>query len=66
MSPRPQSLAEVAQRGADLRNFGWEFQDWLHTVRGIRSRAALQRTIAEEPAILSKRSTRISWRNSAR
>lgn len=55
MKQRPQSLAEVAQRGADLRSFGWEFQDWLHTVRAIRSRAILQRTLAEEPAILAKK-----------
>ncbi len=55
MSQRPQSLAEVAQRGTDLRSFGWEFQDWLHTVRAIRSRTTLQRTLAEEPAILAKK-----------
>lgn len=55
MSLRPQSLAEVAQRGEDLRSFGWEFQDWLHTVRSIRTRATLHRAIAQEPALLGKR-----------
>ncbi len=52
MSARPQNLAEVAARGEDLRSFGWEFQDWLHTVRSIRSRAALQQSITSEPASL--------------
>ena len=55
MNQRPQSLAEVAVRGADLRSFGWEFQDWLHTVRAIRSRSILKRALAEEPMILAKR-----------
>jgi len=55
MNPRPQTLAEVAQRATDLRSFGWEFQDWLHTVRSIRTRAELQRSLAPEPAELASR-----------
>ncbi len=55
MSLRPQSLAEVAQRGEDLRSFGWEFQDWLHTVRAIRSRTLLERALGPEPALLKDR-----------
>lgn len=55
MSPRPQTLAEVAQRAEDLGHFGHEFADWLHTVRAIRSRAALQHSLAPEPVLLEKR-----------
>ena len=53
MTQRPQSLAEVAERGEDLRSFGWEFQDWLHTVRATQTRSALRRQIAEEPKSLA-------------
>lgn len=55
MTPRPQSLAEVAERSDDLHRFGLEFQDWLHTVRTIRSRPALRLAIAAEPPLLRKR-----------
>lgn len=49
MSQRPQTLAEVARRGEDLRSFGWEFQDWLHTIRSTRTRDSIQHAINEEP-----------------
>ena len=55
MSQRPQSLADVAQRAENLQSFGWEFQDWLHTVRATRARATLQHALAPEPALLRKR-----------
>jgi len=55
MSLRPQSLKEVADRADELRTFGWEFQDWLHTVRAIRSRPALLAAIQEEPPLLANR-----------
>lgn len=55
MTLRPQSLAEVAERGDDLQSFGWEFQDWLHTVRATRSRVVFERSIAAEPAALKDR-----------
>lgn len=55
MTPRPQSLAEVAQRAESLRDFGWEFADWLHTVRSTRSRAVLQRALDPEPQLLAPR-----------
>jgi len=55
MTKRPQSLAEVAQRGNDLHSFGWEFQVWLHTMRTIRSRAVLARALNPEPVLLKKR-----------
>ena len=55
MKQRPQSLAEVAERGEDLHTFGWEFQDWLHTVRSLRHRSQLERTLTEEPSDLSHR-----------
>ncbi|MBI4624158.1 MAG: hypothetical protein HY736_13205 [Verrucomicrobia bacterium] len=55
MNQRPHSLAEVAQRSEDLRSFGWELQDWLHTVRAIRTRSTLRRALAPEPVLLAKR-----------
>lgn len=55
MTPRPQSLAEVAQRAESLHDFGWEFTDWLHTVRSTRSRSVLQHAIDPEPRLLAQR-----------
>lgn len=55
MTGRPQTLAEIAVRAGDLTHFGWELQDWLHTVRSIHSRALLQRSIEPEPALLAGR-----------
>lgn len=52
---RPQTLAEVADRADDQRTFGLEFQDWLHTIRGIRGRPALTRSIDEEPKLIADR-----------
>jgi len=55
MTPRPQSLAEVAERSDNFHRFGLELQDWLHTVRTIRSRPTLRLTIAEKPPLLRQR-----------
>ncbi len=55
LNQRPHSLAEVAARADDPRTLGLELQDWLHTVRAIRSRVALRRTIEDEPALLRGR-----------
>jgi hypothetical protein len=55
MNDRPKSLHEIATRAEDLKHFGWEFSDWLHTVRTLRSRAALVQTIAAEPPLLAAR-----------
>jgi len=55
MSQRPQTLAEVAQRGEDLRSFGGEFQDWLHAIRSIRTQDSIQHAIREEPDFLKTR-----------
>jgi len=52
---RPQTLAEVADRADDQRTFGLELQDWLHTIRAIRGRPALARSIDEEPTLLADR-----------
>jgi len=55
MTPRPPTLAEIARRAEDLRHFGWEFKDWLHTVRAIHSRPELQQSITPEPELLARR-----------
>lgn len=55
MQPRPQSLAEVADRAESLEHFGRELADWLHTVRTLSSRPALARTIADAPSRLAAR-----------
>ncbi len=55
MNDRPKSLHEIATRAEDLKHFGWEFADWLHTVRALRSRPALVQTIATEPPLLAAR-----------
>lgn len=53
MTERPQNLAEIAQRADSLEHFGYEFADWLHTIRRTHSRKALDRSIREEPLQLS-------------
>jgi len=55
MNDRPRTLHEIAARAEDLKHFGWEFTDWLHTVRTLRSRTALAQTIAAEPPLLASR-----------
>lgn len=55
MNDRPKSLQEIATRAEDLNHFGWEFADWLHTLRTLRSRTALAQTIAAEPPLLATR-----------
>lgn len=52
---RPQTLAEVADRADDESTFGLELQDWLHTIRAIRGRPAIARSIAEEPKLIAGR-----------
>jgi hypothetical protein len=49
MQPRPQTLAEVADRADSLTRFGRELADWLHTVRTLGSRPALARTVETAP-----------------
>ena len=48
MNDRPKSLHEIATRAEDLTHYGWEFADWLHTLRTLRTRAALVQTIAAQ------------------
>lgn len=52
---RPQSLAEVAERADNQHTFGLEFQDWLHTIRSLRSRSRIADCIASEPQLLANR-----------
>lgn len=55
MQPRPQTLAEVAERSDSLVRFGRELADWLHTVRTLTSRPALVRAIETAPRLLAAR-----------
>lgn len=55
MKGRPKSLHEIATRAEDLQHFGWEFADWLHTLRTLRSRSAVAHTVADEPPLLAAR-----------
>lgn len=55
MQPRPQTLAEVADRADSLTRFGRELADWLHTVRTLGSRPALARTVETAPTRLAGR-----------
>ncbi|MCL1887810.1 MAG: hypothetical protein FWF96_02930 [Kiritimatiellaeota bacterium] len=49
---RPRTLREVAARSRNFADFGREFQDWLHTLRTLRSRPAIVAAIAETPEFL--------------
>ena len=49
---RPRTLREVAARSRGFADFGREFQDWLHTLRTLRSRPAIAAAMAEEPEFL--------------
>jgi hypothetical protein len=55
MTGRPKTLHEIATRAEDLKHFGWEFADWLHTLRTLRSRTALAQSIAAQPPLLASR-----------
>ena len=55
MTDRPKTLREISNRAEDLRHFGFEFADWLHTVRTLRSRPQLVAAITEEPILLRER-----------
>lgn len=55
MTDRPKTLREISLRAEDLRHFGLEFADWLHTVRTLRSRPQLVAAITEEPVLLRDR-----------
>lgn len=55
MKDRPHSLREIAERAEDFSHFGYEFADWLHTVRTLRSAPQILASIEEEPPLLLKR-----------
>lgn len=55
MKDRPKSLHEIATRAESLQHFGWEFADWLHTLRSLRTHAAIARAITAEPPLLAAR-----------
>jgi hypothetical protein len=49
---RPRTLRDVAARSRSFADFGREFQDWLHTLRTLRSRPAIAEAIEEAPEFL--------------
>jgi hypothetical protein len=55
MNRRPTSLREVAEQSDSITDFGLSFTDWLHELRRFSSRPQLERSIAEEPALLRRR-----------
>ncbi len=55
MTDRPKSLHEIAARAESLGHFGYEFADWLHTLRTLHSRTLLRKAIRQEPALLRDR-----------
>lgn len=55
MTPRPQSLREVAERAENLGHFGLEFADWLHTLRTLHSEPGVLASIRAEPPRLGPR-----------
>lgn len=55
MSPRPASLAEIAERSGSLEDFGRHFRDWLHEIRRHSSRPQLEAAVQQEPPRLAAR-----------
>jgi len=55
MLARPRSLREVAERAEEVTRFGYEFADWLKTLRGGITRPEAAASIAEEPPLLRDR-----------
>ena len=55
MSPRPVTLAEIAERSESLEDFGRHFRDWLHEIRRHSSRSQLEAVVQEEPPRLTGR-----------
>jgi hypothetical protein len=52
---RPVSLADVARRSTTLGEFGRNLQEWLHTLRGLTTRARVAAAIRDEPEFLAGR-----------
>ncbi len=52
---RPATLAGVAARAQTLAEFGRNLQDFLHTLRGLSTRARVAAAIADEPPLLAGR-----------
>lgn len=52
---RPRNAVEVAAWSNDLREFGYNFADWLHELEKVRSKAGFSRRIASAPPSLSGR-----------
>ncbi len=54
-TPRPLTLAQVAERSHTFEEFGRHFQDWLHTVRTLTSRSRVEAAVREAPPRLAQR-----------
>lgn len=55
MSPRPQTLSEVAAQSDSLEEFGRHFRDWLHELGNHSSRPQVEAAILQEPRRLARR-----------
>ncbi len=52
---RPREAAQVAAWAHDLREFGYNFADWLHGLEKVHSRAEFSRRIAQPAPVLADR-----------
>ena len=55
MNTRPQTLQDLGTGVDSLDDFGRNFRDWLHTLRGFSSRIQVARAIHGEPPRLAER-----------
>ena len=55
MSPRPNTLKDIAERSASLGEFGRHLRDWLHELRRVSARAQAAAAITDEPTRLREK-----------
>lgn len=55
MTPRPTTLAQIAERSESVEDFGRHLRDWLHELRRLSSRQQVDAVIAEKPRRLRNR-----------
>ncbi len=55
MTPRPATLAQIAERSESVEDFGRHLRDWLHELRRVSSRLQVEAAVAERPRRLQNR-----------
>lgn len=55
MTPRPKTLAQIAERSETIEDFGRLLRDWVHELRRVSSRPQARAAIAEKPRRLRGR-----------